>query len=313
MMKVLYFIQYVLFLVIFTPLAALPYGPAVWLGRRLGGLLYYLAPSRRGIAADSIRLSMDKGHVQYPGGAEAMAREVFRNLGQWFVEIIKILFGFGRHIVEGVKVQGLENLERATRGGKGAVLVSAHLGNWELLVLSLTSKIGHTMHGVARQQNNPYINDFMVNAREKFGTKIIYKKGVVRKFISILRKGGVVGMMMDQHVSANMGYMMDFLGSPAWVSCTPATVARKTSSALIPLSMRLTPQGHVIIILPEVDTADMLKATEELNESLQEFIRQSPAQWLWIHRRWKKIPPEALMDNSDETDGLDDEDAGSDD
>jgi KDO2-lipid IV(A) lauroyltransferase len=301
-MRILYFIQYLMFLVLFMPVAVLPYGISLRLGRALGSLGYYLAHRRREFALQNIRNVMDKGIIEWPGGAEAMAKELFRNLGQWFVEIVKILFGFGGNLVDRVRVEGLGNLRNASAEGRGILVVTAHMGNWELMVMSLTEKLGRTMHGVAKKQNNPYINDFIVKARQKYGTRILYKEGVLRKFISILREGGTVGMMLDQHVSANMGFRMDFLGFPAWVSRTPATIARKTGAALIPLFLHYDKKekAHILTILPEVPSGeDMEKTTAELNSRVEEFVKHSPAQWLWIHRRWKNDP---LAPDADEED-----------
>jgi len=301
-MRSLYFLQYVLFLIFFMPVAALPYAISLRLGRTLGGLGYHLLGKRREIAVLNIRNAMDKGAIEWPGGAESMAKEVFRNLGQWFVEIVRILFGFGGDLVKGIRVVGIENIHKASANGHGILGVSAHMGNWELMVMSLTEKLGLTMHGVAKKQKNPYINDFIIRARQKYGTRIIYKEGVLRKFISILRDGGAVGMMLDQHVSANMGFRMDFLGSPAWVSRTPATIARKTGARLLPMFLHYDSKerAHILTILPEVPSGgDMEETTRQLNSSVEEFIRHSPAQWLWIHRRWKNDP---LAPDEDEED-----------
>lgn len=306
-MKVLYFIQYILFLVFFTPVAALPYSISLKLGRALGGLGYYLASNRRAIALENIQSAIDRGAITWPGGAESMAREVFRNIGQWFVEIVKVLFGFGDSLVRQVMVEGLENLENAGKEGeRGIIIVSAHMGNWELMVMSLTEKMGRTMHGVAKKQSNPYINEFIVKARQKYGTRIIYKEGVLRKFISIMREGGAVGMMLDQHVSANMGFRMDFLGAPAWVSRTPATIARKTGAALVPMFLHYDSKqrAHVLTFMPEVSLEDDLeKTTAVLNSRVEDFVRLSPAQWLWIHRRWK-TDPSAPDDDEEDLDSL---------
>ncbi|MFC1549417.1 lysophospholipid acyltransferase family protein [Nitrospirota bacterium] len=301
-MRVLYFIQYLLFLVFFIPIAILPYSLSLRLGRILGNLGYFLFAKRRVIALENIKNALDKGTIQYTGGPEAMAREVFRNLGQWFVEIVKVLFGFGGNLVKRIRVEGLENLEVAPGDTRGILVVSAHVGNWELMVMSLTEKLGCTMHGLAKKQNNPYINDFIVKARQKYGTRILYKKGVLRKFISILREGGAVGMMLDQHVSANMGYRIDFLGSPAWVSRTPATIARKTGARLVPLFLHydMKEKLHVLTIMPEIPSGeDMEDTTRQLNSRVEEFIKRCPAQWLWIHRRWKKDPSAPGEDEED--------------
>lgn len=305
-MRPVYLIQYVLFMVFFTPVAMLPYWLSVRLGRALGGLMYHTARKRREIALENVRCAIEKGAITWDGGPEALTREVFRNLGQWFVEIVKILFGFGGDIVERVRVEGAEHIDRAASEGRGIVAVSAHIGNWELMVMSLTSKMGRTMHGVAREQNNPYINDFIIRAREKYGTKIIYKKGVLRKFISILREGGAVGMMLDQHVSANMGFLMDFLGSPAYVSRTPATIARKTGAALLPVYLHFdsTDATHVLTFFPEIEAEeDIEKTTLRLNSMIEEIIKRQPAQWLWIHRRWKQDPG-AKVDDEEDLEGL---------
>jgi KDO2-lipid IV(A) lauroyltransferase len=174
-------------LLLALPFAVLPRGLAKKAGRALGVLVYHLWGSRRRIALENIRGAVKRGALNLSKSPEDTIKDNFRNMGNSMAEIIKIYFGLGDKIVGGIEVEGKENYLRAKEKGRGVILFSGHCGNWELMVLSLFSRVDDVL-GVARKQSNPYINRFIVRARERYGTRITYKEGVLRKFISALRK-----------------------------------------------------------------------------------------------------------------------------
>ena len=168
------------------------------------------------------------------------------------------------------------------------IFIGGHCGNWELMVLCVASKIGR-FHGVARRQSNPYVNNFIIKAREKYGSGVIYKEGALKKFIAILKKGDAVGVLMDQSVIPEEGVLVDFLGAPAWTTKTPALLARKTGAAVLTGFIYRTSEGYIIRINPETElSGNEVEDTQTLTRYIEGYVRSNPADWLWIHRRWKR-------------------------
>jgi KDO2-lipid IV(A) lauroyltransferase len=264
-------------------------------GEIFGLLLYHLWGSKRRIARENIEKST-LFNVLGAGNAEDVIRENFRNIGRSFIEVVKVYFGKGRGIMEEVTIIGREHYDRAREKGKGVIFITGHCGNWELMALA-SSYRSETLSVVARPLNNPYLNRLLERARARFGNEVLYKKGALRGIISALKRGGCVGILMDQAVLPNEGYIIDFLGRGAWTTKMPALIARKTGAPVLPVFIRKSGRGHEIIVHPEVQLSEkgdieevMKEDTQRFSRYIEEFIRQSPAEWLWLHRRWKRVP-----------------------
>lgn len=278
------------FLLLSAPLAILPLGLAVPVGRGLGSLIYLVWGSRRRITIENFRRAKERGAIADPRSPEELARETFRNLGRWVAEITRSYFGRGDSLIEAIEVKGLEHYRAALKKGKGIIFVSGHCGNWELLMLSFAVKIGPIL-GVARKQSNPYMDRFITRARSRYTSDVVYKEGALRKFISRLKDGGSVGVLMDQSVLPEEGVLIDFLGAPAWNTKMPVALARRTGATLLPVFIRANENEHEITISPAVElTGDDLADTKLLSSNVEDFIKANPTQWLWIHRKWKRVP-----------------------
>lgn len=270
------------------PIALLPHKIALNAGSTLGLLIFYLWGSRRRIAIENIKMTI--GDKQW-----LIAKETFKNLGISLVEVIKIYYGLGGKIIDNVEVKGIENYNQAKLRGRGIILITGHCGNWELMGLTLGVKIANVTF-VARKQNNPYLNKLVEKTRVKYGNKIVYKKGALKVLLSELKKNKGVGILMDQAVLKNEGYIIDFLGKPAWTTKMPALIARKTDAAVIPVFINRDGDRHVINIHPEVILSgeeDIEKAiiedTKNFSKYIEDYIKSHPSEWLWIHRRWKRV------------------------
>lgn len=270
------------------PIALLPHKIALQAGNAIGILIFYLWGSRRRIAIDNIKMTI--GDKQW-----LIAKETFKNLGKSLVEVIKIYYGLGGKIIDNVEVKGIENYNKAKLKGRGLVFITGHCGNWELMAVTFGVKVDN-VSGVARQQNNPYLNKLVEKIRAKYGNKIIYKKGALKGILSELKKGRGVGILMDQAVLRNEGYIIDFLGKPAWTTKMPALIARKTDAAVIPVFINRDGDRHIMNIHPEVILSaeqDFEKAiiedTKNFSKYIEDYIKSYPSEWLWIHRRWKRV------------------------
>jgi KDO2-lipid IV(A) lauroyltransferase len=285
----------VLFILISLPLAVLPYRIALKAGELLGLLLFYLWGSRRRIAIDNLRNSISAKAIVIYEPAENIIRDNFKNLGRSFVEIIKIYFGMSRKIINSVEIEGAENLHKAKSKGKGILFLTGHCGNWELMAIATSVKLA-AVAIVARPIDNPYINNFIEYVRKSYGNSIIYKQGALKPILRILKGNGCVGILIDQAVIPDEGYVIDFLGRGAWTTKMPALIARKTGAAILPVFINRAHGGHRMKIYQEIELSKSDDREEAVKEDTKKFsgfieryIIEYPAEWLWIHRRWKRV------------------------
>ncbi|MBI5205971.1 MAG: lysophospholipid acyltransferase family protein [Nitrospirae bacterium] len=301
MKKALWLLEAGLFIIFSLPLAILPFKVSIKAGEMLGLLLFYIWGSRRRIAIENI----EKTAVSFVSSANppacgqlsaiSIARETFKNLSRSFTEIVKIYHGFGKGIIDSVEIAGVENFNKARAKGKGILFLTGHCGNWELLGTAVAANLADIAI-VARPINNPYINKFIVNGRQRYGNSIIAKQGALKVIIKRLREGGCVGILMDQSVLSDEGYVIGFLGRGAWTTKMPALIARKTGAAVLPVFIHRTERGHSLKIYPEVELSKMddkekaaLEDTKKFSGFIEGYIKENPSEWLWIHRRWKRV------------------------
>lgn len=285
-------LQAAVFLMCSLPLSFLP----VKAGESLGLILYHLWKGRREIATDNLKKSVVLHAISLPHSPEEVIRENFKNLGRFFIEIIKIYYGRGRSILEKTVIKGIDNFEKARARGKGILIITGHCGNWELLAILASYRVAPTSV-VVRPLNNPYLNALLERARSRFGNRIIDKKGALRAILATLKDNGIVGILMDQAVLSEEGFVIDFLGRGAWTSKVPALIARKTGAAVVPAFIRRDGKAHEIIVYPEVTLSSLgtqehavREDTQKFSRFIEDYIRQNPSQWLWLHKRWKRVP-----------------------
>jgi KDO2-lipid IV(A) lauroyltransferase len=295
MKKAAWLLEACLFILLSIPLAVLPLGWALKTGDVLGLLLFYAWGSRRRIAIENLKKSVSSHAISVTEPVEKIIRDNFKNLGRSFVEVIKIYYGFGKSIIDSVFLEGAENFHAAKSKGNGILFITGHCGNWEILALVTGMKFSDGAV-VARPIKNPYVNKFVERVRKRYGNSVIYKKGALKPIMQMLKKNGVVGILMDQAVIADEGFVIDFLGRGAWTTKMPALIARKTGAAVLPAFIHRDGTGHRIIIYPEVElsrSADIEKAVKEdtvqFSRFIEKYVKAHPTEWLWIHRRWKRI------------------------
>ena len=290
MNRTAWFLEACLYVALSVPLAVFP----LKFGEFLGVLLFYIWRSRRKIAIENLRKSISSHAISISETPEKIIRDNFRNLGRSLSEIIKIYYGAGRKIIESVEFEGAENAHKAKSKGRGILVITAHCGNWE--VMATTSAKLLPSYGIVRQINNPYINKFIERVRQRYGTRVIYKKGALKAVMKVLKNNGCVAILMDQAVLSDEGYVIDFLGRGAWTTRMPALIARKTGAVVLPAFIHRTEKGHKIKIYPAVELSDIadkekaiIEDTKRFSSFIEEYIKEHPSEWLWIHRRWKRV------------------------
>ena len=268
-------------------------------GRQIGRVLFRLLAKRREIAIDNIcqALPFMKRHPLWTGRyetAEEIALATFMNLGISIVEVCRLYHGKGDILIDSIEVKGHENLKSAREKNKGLIFIGGHCGNWELMSLSFKKLFNENVWAIVRHQNNPYLNTVVEKMRMSYGNKVIYNKSALRPILGVIKNNGVIGMLADQAVFEDNGALIDFLGRKAWANKAPAIIARKTGVPLIPVFIHRTGDHHVLEINPEYSlsgdrTEDGIqKDIQALARYLEEFVCAHPADWYWVHRRWKR-------------------------
>ncbi|GAB7027543.1 lysophospholipid acyltransferase family protein [Geotalea toluenoxydans] len=279
--------------------ALLPASIAYRLGALAGLLIPHIVPKRRAVIIENINLSLPfmKSHQLWDSKCEdagELARETFKNLGRSLMEICRLYHGRGEDVIANMEIRGRENYEAARAKGKGLIFLSGHCGNWELMSLTLSSLFGREVSGVARRQDNPYLNRMVEQMRSRYNSRLIYKQGALKGILSALKKREMVGMLADQAVFPEDGYLVDVIGRKAWTSKAPVIIARKSGVPLIPVFIHREEERHVLTFYPEhLFSGDMSdegikKETQALSRYVENYVVAHPTQWYWVHRRWKR-------------------------
>jgi KDO2-lipid IV(A) lauroyltransferase len=258
----------------------------------LGKLAYHVLTSRRLIAAENLRRAMpDKFTVD---DINKISRQVFINIGRTTIEFARQPLLSPEKIKEMVTCDsGMEYLDNALKEGTGAVLISGHFGNWELLG-GWMAAIGYPLDFLVGQQHNVMVDRLLVSFRRSLGVGIIPIGVAARKMIKSLRSGRMVAVVSDQH-AASGGIVVDFFGRPASTPAGPAAFAVKVGCPIIAGGLlREGYNRHRALITEPIfppqsgnTEQDIKKMTQDYTTRFEGLIRQYPDQWMWTHRRWK--------------------------
>jgi len=296
MKKIKWVLETISVIVLTFPFAVLPMTIALKAGELLGFVAYVMWGSRRRIAISNVEKAVEVGGLMTEISPSQIVRRSFMNLGRSLVEIVKIYFGLGRQLIDSIDIVGFDNYLRAKEKGRGILFITGHCGNWELTALAFGVRVA-PLAVIARAQNNPYLNRLVEKARSRYGNRIIYKQGALMAVLSVLRNNGMVGILMDQAVLPEEGYIVEFLGRGAWTTKMPALIARKRGAAVVPAFVHREGGRYIGTIYPEVSLSQekdeekaLIEDTKKFSGYIEDYIREHPTEWLWIHRRWKRVP-----------------------
>jgi len=229
---------------------------------------------------------------------EHILRNGYRNLGWQLAEFSK-MSGYTREsAARFIRYKGLDNYLAARERGNGVLVLTGHLGAWELSSF-YHSLSGYPMGMVIRRLDNPLVDRLVNGIRCRHGNRVVHKDDFARGLIAAMRGGETVGILMDTNMTPPQGVFVPFFGVPACTASGLARVALKTGAAVVPgfLLWETAERRYVLHFLPEValvDTGDTegdtIENTARLTRVLEDAIRQYPDQWLWMHRRWKTRP-----------------------
>jgi KDO2-lipid IV(A) lauroyltransferase len=212
---------------------------------------------------------------------------VFRSVGRVLVALARF------PAIDRISYEGLDNYQAAKAQGRGVLIATAHLGNWELSAFA-HALMTEPMNVMVRPLDNPLVDRLVENRRTLSGNRLIVKKDAARSVLKALKNNEPVGILIDQNTTPAEGVFIDFFGKPACAGTAFAKLAFHSNAPVIPGFALWNEQtrSYAIHFLPEVPmTGDTAGDTQRIHAVLEEAIRENPDQWLWIHRRWKTRPP----------------------
>jgi KDO2-lipid IV(A) lauroyltransferase len=232
-----------------------------------------------------------------PAERRRIARRASQHVGLVLVELCRVRARPLEATLRGISVEGLEHLEKVMAGQGRALALTAHLGNWELLATA-NRLATHRLAIVVRPLDSPALNTLAEEIRSKTGVELIDKRGALRPVLAALRRGGLVGILLDQNAARHEAVFVPFFGRDASTSKSIAVLALRTETPVLPIFIRREPDGtHRVTVeppLPMPATNDPDAAVVELTASctaaIEAAIRRTPDQWLWSHDRWRTRP-----------------------
>ncbi len=276
-------------------LGALPRSAARAFGAAVGAFAFRVLKRLRETGQRNLRLAFPE---KTEAEREQTLRLVYRNLGYLLAEFCQMPSYTPEVARSLIRYEGLEHYLAARDRGKGVLVLTGHLGAWELSSFH-HSLVGYPMGMVIRRLDNPLVDDFVNRIRCLHGNRVIHKDDFARGLIVSMRSGETVGILMDTNMTPPQGVFVPFFGREACTASGLARVALKTGAAVVPgfLLWEESEQMYVLRFgkrIQLVDTgdaeADAISNTARFTAEIESYIRRYPDQWLWMHRRWKTRP-----------------------
>ena len=226
-----------------------------------------------------------------------LSKETFKMLGKNAGEIlrarkVKTLQQLNTFLI----TEGMENFEWATRKGKGVIFLTCHLGAFDLQITNMALR-GLKPNIIGTPLKDERLNDLLFNYRNSYGAVAVERGKETLRLIRALKKGGSVAILIDQDTKVKSRFV-DFFGMQAATPVGAALLAMKTGAAVIPTYIYLGKDNkqhmHILPEIPLVLTGDeeydLVANTQSYTRFIEEQVRKYPAQWVWMHRRWRTRP-----------------------
>ena len=281
-------------------LSVLPRGAALFVCRIVSRIGYHLLGSLRRTGLRSLEIAFpEKGLDE----RKRILKGTFDNLGRVLAEtsqFLKMTPADVERIFELELDDETRELYRINKEtARGALIVTGHLGNWEMLVFGFAA-IHEPISYLARPLDNPLIEDLTLRIRTRFGNRPINKTNSALLAVKILRDGGILGVLSDVNAHPKEGVFVPFFGVPACTTSGPALMAIRSGALVYPAfciwdrekkKYRFV-RGAVVEASQTGDRKkDVLETTAAYTAEIEKLVRAYPDQWLWIHKRWKTRPP----------------------
>jgi KDO2-lipid IV(A) lauroyltransferase len=288
-------LEYWLVLIVARTLGVMPRGLARLIAGFLAIVVYWSLGRLRRVGMRNLELALPDFSSK---DRRDILRGTYRSLALQLAEFCRMHRYTAENTRDWIRTEGLEHYLAAQARGKGVLIVTGHLGAWELSSF-YHSLMGYPMGMVIRRLDNRRLDDYVNGIRCLHGNRVLHKDDFARGLLTAMRAGETVGILMDTNMRPPQGVFVEFFGRQACTASGLARVALKTGAAVLPGFMvwEAAEGKYVLHFGPELvfthtgdAEADAQAATQQCASATEEWIRRYPDQWLWIHRRWKTRP-----------------------
>jgi KDO2-lipid IV(A) lauroyltransferase len=277
---------------VFLLLGAVPRHLAAGLAEVMGRLWYNVDGRHRNVALRNLAQAF--GAETTPAQRELLAKRSFTNLMLIPFEIGWSMKWKEQDCLSWFDIEGRDRIQAARQKGKGLLVLTGHMGNWELLP-PMVLMLGVPATTTYRPLKFAPADTFFLQLRSRFGSRMVSKKQAMRKILRALQKEECVCMLFDQTSRRATGAFVEFFGRRAWTNTGMALLALKTEAPVLPAFIIRSGDRFRVEIGEEIPlvksgdkTRDVLENTARYNRALEDVIRRHPDQWFWVHNRWKE-------------------------
>ena len=276
-------------------IGVLPRSAARAVGAGIGAVAWKLVRRLREVGLRNLEMAFPEKSV---AEREVILRGVYRSLGWQMGEFCKMSGYTEEHASEFIRYDGLERYLAAREKGKGVLVLTGHLGAWELSSF-YHSLMGYPMSLVIRRLDNPLVDAFVNRIRCLHRNRVIHKDDFARGLLTSMSRGETVGILMDTNMTPPQGVFVPYFGVEACTASGMARVALHSGAAVLPgfLVWEAEEKKYVLRFGEELElirtgdsAEDIVANTALFTATIEAYVRRYPEQWLWVHRRWKTRP-----------------------
>jgi Kdo2-lipid IVA lauroyltransferase/acyltransferase len=288
-------VEYVAVRALMGLFGVLPRQAARRLGAGVGMLAWALFPRLRRVGQRNLAMVYSDWP---PERRTKTLRQLYRTLGWQLAEFCHLSRYTRENVASFTRCEGLEHYLEARDQGRGVLIITGHLGAWELSSF-YHSLMGYPMSMVIRRLDNPLVDSLVNQVRCLHGNRVLHKDDFARGLLSAMRAGETVGILMDTNMTPPQGVFVPFFGIDACTASGLARVALRTGAAVLPGYMvwEEAEKKYVLRFEPPIplqrtgdEEADIVSNTARFTHAIEKAVRSYPEQWLWLHRRWKTRP-----------------------
>ena len=263
----------------------------------LATLGYYISPKYRKIVKQNLNFAFD--NTMSEKEIDTITRYSFKNLLFNFLHLLELRHMNHEELSDKITIQNIEAVNKVHKEGRAVIYVTTHYSSWELGGASIGAFI-EPLGAVYKKMKNREYEEWVLDARARFGNSNLEKAKVVKPLIKLIKAGKASGLLIDTNINEREGTVVNFMGKPIRQVTTPAYLARKFNAAIIPVTMRTDDEeNYTLILFDEIpvektdnEEADIQKATQLQADWLTSLITKEPKFWFWLHRRWKNDNPQ---------------------
>src|SRR5437764_1368823 len=290
------YLVYLIYRAGFSLIGLLPLRTAFALGNTLGFCAWLLLGEYRRLGFHNADIAF--GDEKSPREKRRLVRRHCQRLGANLLSSLKLSSMPLEEACANIQVENVDVAHRELGSGRPVVLILSHIANWQLLALKLPTVIGYVRNSTVYQPlKNRYIDKHVRALRGRAGVETFDRNEGFQKAIELLRGGGAIGILSDQH-AGDQGLWVPFFGRLASTTPLPALLAKRTNAALIAVAFYTDgPARWRILFEPPLETKQepVEAITAKTNDIISEQIRRAPEDWFWVHNRWKTPRPNFLL------------------